>query len=341
MNEENTSTTSEEIATSQMKKIRTIFRLAELGILAIILIVVGLSGIYTLDVEHAAVVTTFGNPEAVTEPGLHFAVPFVQEVEKVDTTVKGIAIGYDITTGENIDAESVMISSDYNFLNIDFYLECQITDPVQFLYASNDPSSILRSTAQNCIRTVIASYGVDSILTTGKNEIQANIKAMLVEKIDNLDIGVTVRNITIQDSEPPTTEVNSAFKAVETAKQGKETAVNNANKYRNENLPAAEAEVDKILQEAEAQKSRRIAEAQGQVARFNSMYEEYKKFPMITKERMFYETMEDILPNMKIIIQSEGGNVSSVLPLEKFSDNIVTNNTAANEGGAANEQSAE
>lgn len=312
-------------------KPKIIVNLSFLLLFIIAILISVFTGIYTLDVEHAAVVTTFGSPQSVTEPGLHFAIPFIQKVQKVDTTVKGIAIGYDIGTGENIDAESVMISSDYNFLNIDFYLECQVTDPVQFIYASNNPYEILRATSQNCIRTVIASYGVDSILTTGKNEIQANIKAMLVEKIDNLDIGITVRNITIQDSEPPTDAVNEAFKAVETAKQGKETAVNKANQYRNENLPAAEAEVDKILQDAEAKKSQRIAEAEGQVARFNSMYEEYKKYPLITKERMFYETMEDVLPGMKVIIQGKDGNVNSILPLEKFSDNSVVNGGVANE----------
>ena len=184
---------------------------------------------------------------------------------------------------------------------------------------------MLRAVTQNAIRTVIASYNVDAIITTGKGEIQSNIKSMIIEKMDELDIGITVRNITIQDSEPPTAEVIEAFKAVETAKQGKETALNNANKYRNEQIPAAEADVDKILQNAEAQKANRIAEANGQVARFNDMYQEYIKFPEVTRQRMFYEAMEDILPSLKIVIQGDGNSTQTVLPLDKFSDINIDN----------------
>ena len=141
-----------------------------------------------------------------------------------------------------------------------------------------------------------------------------------MDKLESLDIGIQLVNITIQDAEPPTEEVVSAFKSVETAKQGKETALNNANKYRNEQIPNAQAQADKILQDAEAEKEGRINEAVGQVARFNAMYEEYVKYPTITKQRMFYETMEDVLPDLKVIIDGgEGSGVSKILPLAPFS----------------------
>ncbi len=289
-------------------------------IVVVALIAIALAGdcFYTLDVEHDAVVTTLGQATAVTDPGFHYKLPLIQQVDKVDTTIKGMAIGYDPTNNSSIESESTMISSDYNFVNADFYIEYSVTDPIAYIYASDQPEEILKAVSQNCIRTVIASYNIDSILTTGKSEIQSNIKSLLVEKMDDLAIGLTVRNVTIQDTEPPTASVNEAFKAVETAKQGKETAVNNANKYRNEQIPAAEAEVDKILQDAEATKATRIAEAEGQVARFNSMYEEYKKYPEVTKERMFYETMEEVLPGMKIVIMGSDGNVNTMLPLDSF-----------------------
>ena len=225
-----------------------------------------------------------------------------------------------------------MITSDYNFIRVDFYAEYRISDPVKALYASEDPVRILDNIAQNCIRTTIGSYTVDSVLTTGKNEIQANIKQMIMDKLESYDIGVQLVNITIQDAQPPTDEVVTAFKAVETAKQGKETALNNANKYRNEQIPEAKAQADKILQDAEAEKESRINEAEGQVARFNSMYEEYVKYPTITRQRMFYETMEDVMPGMKIIIQGENGNsIQQILPLDTFTENTVVKETAAYE----------
>lgn len=119
-----------------------------------------------------------------------------------------------------------------------------------------------------------------------------------------------------------------AFKAVETAKQGKETALNNANKYRNEKIPEAEAKADQIIQDAEAEKQVRINEAEAEVARFNAMYEEYAKNPAVTKQRMFYETMEDVLPDMKLIIDN-GSGMQKVLPVESFVDmNTETENSS-------------
>ena len=210
-----------------------------------------------------------------------------------------------------------MITADYNFIDVDFFVEYRIAEPVKYLYTSNQPEEILKSIAQSCIRTVIASYNVDDVLTTGKSEIQSRIREMILKQMEEQDLGIQLVNITIQDSEPPTQEVMKAFKAVETAKQGKETALNNANKYRNEKLPEAEAEADQIIQDAEAQKQVRINEAEAEVARFNAMYEEYSKNPEITKKRMFYETMENVLPGMKLVIDS-GDGVQKILPLDSF-----------------------
>ncbi len=287
------------------------------GIIAVIAVLVILvsGSYYSIQEEEQAVVCTFGSPKAVTTPGLHFKIPFIQTVNKVNTTIQGFSIGYQ-ESGEEIDA--MMITSDYNFIYVDFYAEYRVTDPVKALYASRNPEEILKNIAQNCIRTTIGSYSVDSVLTTGKNEIQSNIKQMILDKLEDYDIGIQLVNITIQDATPPTAEVENAFKEVETAKQGKETALNNANKYRNEQIPNAEAEADKILQDAEATKQERINEANGQAARFNSMYQEYAKYPEVTKKRMFYEAMENILPDVKVVIQSKDGATNTILPLDSF-----------------------
>ena len=272
---------------------------------------------YQIREQEQAVLTTLGKAHAVTEPGLHFKIPVIQQVQKVNTTIQGFAIGYDVNTNETISQEAIMITSDYNFIDVDFFIEYKVSDPVKAVYASADPIKILKNLAQSSIRNVIGSYDVDSVLTTGKNEIQASIKEVLMKQLEKHDIGLSLVNVTIQDSEPPTVEIMEAFKNVETAKQGKETAINNANKYRNEKLPTAEAEADKIIKEAEAYKQERINEATGQVARFNAMYEEYIKNPTITKQRMFYETMEEVLPDLELIIDSSNG-VQKVLPLDSF-----------------------
>lgn len=282
-------------------------------VLVLFLIICGFNATYQVKEQEEAVLLTFGNATTVSESGLHFKIPFVQRVQKVDTTIQGFSLGYDMETNETIEEESLMITNDYNFVNVDFFVEYQVTDPIKMLYASSDPVEILRNIAQSCIRTEIGNSKVDDVLTTGKSQIQSNIKDMIIRQLENYDLGLTLINITIQDAEPPTTEVMEAFKAVETAKQGKDTALNNAEKYKNEKLPAAKAEVNRILQEAEATRQARINEANGQVARFEKMYKEYAKYPQVTKQRMFYETMEDVLPSLQVIINTSNGNTQNIV----------------------------
>lgn len=305
-----------------------------IGSLVILLIIFGANSFYTISEQEAAVVTTFGKPKAVNETGLHFKIPFVQEVTKVNTTINGLTMGYRLDENGNssdCDEESLMITSDYNFVNVDFYVEYRAIDPEKYLYASEDPVEILRNVCQSWIRDTIGSYNVDDVLTTGKTEIQGQIKERIIEELEEMDIGIQLVNITIQDAEPPTNDVMVAFKAVETAKQGMETSINNANKYMNEQIPLADAEVDRILQEAEVKKTQRINEGNEEVAMFNAMYAEYTKNPGTTKLRMFYEAMEDILPGMKIVINGADGQVQTIYPLDTFSEMNVT------EGGADND----
>ena len=303
-----------------MNDTRTIGRIVKIVIAVLVVLVLSFNCYYTIGEQEQAVVTTFGNPAAVSTPGLHFKIPFIQKVTKVDTTIKGIAIGYDINTNLSREDESLMITSDYNFVNVDFFLEYKVSDPIKALYASENPVMILKNIAQGCIRSVVGTTDVDSVITTGKSEIQANIRSMIMAQLDEWDIGIQLVNISIQDAEPPTEAVIEAFKAVETAKQGKETAINNANKYRNEKLPSAEAQVDKILKEAEAKKEARINEAKGQAARFNELYEEYIKYPLITKQRMYYEAMQELLPDLEVIIDNGDGSVQKILPLDSFTN---------------------
>ena len=289
-----------------------------LAVIAVAALVILFGSSYQVREQEQAVLITLGKAKAVTEPGLHFKLPMIQQVRKVNTTIQGFSIGYNTGTNESALEESLMITSDYNFVNVDFFVEYRFSDPVKALYASQEPVGILKNICQSSIRTVIGSYPVDDVLTTGKNEIQAAIKTMVIERLEEQDLGVQLVNITIQDSEPPTTEVMEAFKNVETAKQGKETSLNNANKYRNEQLPLAQAKADGIIKDAEAQKTERINEATAQVARFNAMYEEYIKNPTITRQRMFYEAMEEVLPELKVVIESPSGQMQTFYPVESF-----------------------
>lgn len=308
-------------AKNQERFINRIVKYIKIGLIALFAIICVFNATYSVGETETVVITTFGKATTHNEKGLQFKIPFIQKVKKVDTTVRGFTIGYinneDGTTSD-VDSESIMITSDYNFIDVDFYISYQVKDPIKYLYSSNNPELILKNIAMSSIRSVMSAYTVDAALTTGKAEIQSNIEQMIRDRLEEEDIGISLCNASIQDVEPPTEEVRNAFKTVETAKQEKESAINEANQYRNEQLPAAEAKADKIVQDAEATKTARINEATGQVARFNEEYEEYKKYPLITKQRMFFETMEDILPKLKVVIDDGSGNIEKYYPIESF-----------------------
>lgn len=304
-----------------------------LFILGVIVLLFATSSIYTLDTQHAAVVTTFGKPSVISNPGIKFKIPLIQRVQKVDTTTKEITIGFNASTGQSVNEESVMITSDFNFINVDFVIIYQASDPLKFAFASENPVTVMKNIAQNCIRSVIASYPIDAVLTVGKGEIQANIKDMLFEKINSHDIGILIRDVTIQDAEPPTEAIRIAFKGVEDARQNMDEFINKANEYVNAIIPEARANVDRTIREAESSKAQRIAEANVEVAKFNAMFEEYKKFPEMTRKRMFYEAMETILPHMKVVIMNEDGVTETILPLDSF----VSENGNESDYNTANE----
>lgn len=289
-------------------------------VLAVLLVLLILDSFYTLKEDQYAVITTFGKPTTVSTSGLKFKVPFVQKVTKVSKTIQGFPLGYRMDSNVSVDDESLMITYDYNFVNVDFYVEYRVTDPIKYLYSSQEPVGILKMLCQSYIRDTIGLYNVDSVITTGKSEIQAAIKEKVIERLDREDIGLQLTNITIQDAEPPTTEVQRAFTAVETAKQSADTTVNNARKYANEVIPAAAADADQIIKSAEAYKESKINEATGQAARFAELFAEYEKYPLITKQRLFYEAMESILPDMKLYIIDADTGVSTALPLDSFAN---------------------
>jgi membrane protease subunit HflK len=292
----------------------------------VVLITAVIKSVYFVDETQTAVVCTFGVPQEVSTKGLHFCIPGAQKVTKVDTTVRTITIGYydansNVYQSQDYTALASMITNDLNFVDVDYAISYYVSDPIKYLYNSSEPDDLIANIAVEAIRSVVSAYTVDAVITTGKNEIQMNIKNMIVDRLEKEDLGLSLSDASMQDAEPPEA-VSDAFKEVETAKQQKETLINEANKYRNEQLPAAQAEADSILQDAEAQKTSRINEATGEVASLNAEYEEYIKYPLITKQRMFYETMEEILPDLKVIIDT-GTGIEKYYPIEQFATTSV------------------
>ena len=297
-------------------------------VLALVLLTLAGTCFYTVDDKQQAVVTTFGRVTDITDAGVHFKLPFgIQQVRKVDVNVyQKIELGYSSDGNYyNVNQnESAMITGDYNIVNVDFFVEYKISDPVQYLYSSNGPELIPRNLIQSQVRNVVGSSTVDAVLTDGKENIQMQVKELVSSILEEYDIGLTLVDVKIQDAEPPTTEVIEAFKAVETAKQKAETVINDAKAYQNAQLPQAEAQADKLIQNAEYLKQKRINEAREQVAMFTATYVEYAQNPAITRSRMYYETISQVLPGVKLYINTGSGSsadVQMLLPLESLVDN--------------------
>ncbi|MBP5166423.1 MAG: FtsH protease activity modulator HflK [Oscillospiraceae bacterium] len=307
------------------------------GVIILLLIILIFTCWYTVDDKHQAVVTTFGKVTGVTEAGVHFNLPFgIQKAKKVEVNVyQSIELGYRTDASamdgyRTVEDEGRMITGDYNIVNVEFFIEYKVSDPVKYLFSSYEPELILRNLIQSQVRNVVGSTGVDSVLTDGKEHIQMQVKDLVTDVLSQYDIGLKLVEVKIQDSEPPTSQVTEAFKAVETAKQQAETVVNEATAYQNSMIPAAQASADALIQNAEYLKQARINEAVEQVAMFNAMYEQYARDPEITKTRMYYETIAKILPSARLYIDAGGSGVDAMLPLENFAE-------ISAEGGANHE----
>lgn len=308
------------------------------GVIALVLIVAAGTSWYTVDEQQRAVVTTFGKVTDTAEAGMHFKLPFgIQKVQLVEVNVyQKIEIGYtttpaaDGTSAVTVEEESKMITGDYNIVNVDFFVQYKISDPVKYLYSSASPDLILKNLVQSQIRSVVGSTDVDSVLTDGKTEIQIQVKDLITDILEEYDIGLILVDISIQDSEPPTDSVTAAFKAVETAKQSAEKVINEAEAYQNAQLPAAEAEADALIQNAEYLKTKRINEAKEAVAMFEAMYSEYMLNPEITRYRMYYEMISEVLPGVKVYIDAsgDGSDIEMFLPLESLVESSKSDSSA-------------
>ena len=303
---------------------KRLLRYILLGFLALVVVLGAATSFYTVDDKQQAVVTTFGRVTDIVEPGLHFKMPFgIQQIHHVDVNVyQKIELGYVTDSHGNsyrVLDESSMITGDYNIVNVDFLVEYKISDPVQYLFSSDEPKEILKNLIQSQVRNVVGSSTVDAVLTSGKENIQMQVKELVSQILDDYDIGLTLIEVRIQDAEPPTNDVIEAFKAVETAKQNAEAVVNEAKAYQNAQLPDAQAQADKLQQEAEYLKQKRINEAIEAVAMFEAMYAEYALNPEITRARMYYEAISQILPGVKVYINTGSGtSVEMLLPLESL-----------------------
>jgi len=319
-----------EITPAKIKKV-------VIGIVVILVAILGFSMFYTVQEEEHAAIITFGEYTGEqTEAGLYFKAPYpIQKIVKVPAKLtQKISIGFrEVGNGNTqvIEEEALMITGDENIVHADAIVEWKISNVHKYLYNIGDAQSFLRNSATSAIRSIIGSQTLDYAITNGKTEIQALVTEQLKQLQLDYETGIHIIEVKFQDIEPPSGEVDQAFKDVTNAREEQNTKVNKARKYENEKIPVARGEAQALIENAEAMKRARIFTAQGDVARFNAIYEEYKKNPAVTESRLIIETLEQILPNAKIFITDGNGNTVNYLPLNELMQN--KNSTGSQQGG--------
>lgn len=293
--------------------------------------------VYFTNEQEIGFTSMFGHNSMIEGPGMHFKVPFLSHKHIYDATTQGMPIGYNEGTDEILEEDSLMITSDFNFVNIDFYVEYRITDPIEYRYGTDNPRVVFKNIAQSAIRNTVGQYDVDAVMTTGKTEIEMQVFADIVKELENHHTGLTVGNVTIQDAESPTAEVAKAFTDVVNAKSKAQTVINEAHSYENTQIPEAEAKAVEIKQAATAAKTERVNAAKEEVARFEALFAEYQDNPNAVRKRLYYEAIQEILPNMEIIVGEDtnviyitegtgNSNVGTAAAISQASSNATQSN---------------
>lgn len=325
--------------------LKRIYTTVFLVVLAIMLGIVAFSSWYTVDQSEQAVIQTFGKvEEGISEPGLHFKMPWpIQTVEKLSKETFSLQFGYEEKNGEVVEftSDTKMITGDENIVLADMVVMWKITNPGKYLYNSDDPQAVLYNATSASLRSIIGSSQIDEALTSGKGQIEVEVFDLLTSLMEKYDIGISVTAVKLQDVELPNAEVRKAFTNVTDARETMNTKKNEADRYRNQKMNEAQGEMEAIISRAEGEKAARVEQARGDVARFNSLYAEYVNAPELTRKRLILETMEEVLPYAEIYIMNDDGNTMKYFPIRPMERTETTGTTpkppTTQEGSGTNE----
>ena len=289
-----------------------------LVVLAVAIILVVASSIYTVAPDEQGIVLRFGAYDRTTTPGLGLKLPFVEDVllPKV-TRVNRVEVGFRAASpqgrGNELPEESLMLTGDENIIDINFIVLWVINDAKAYLFNVRNPDGTVKSAAESAMREVIGHSEIASALTGGRPKIERETQALLQEILDSYHSGIAITNVQLQKVDPPD-QVLDAFRDVQSAKIDQQRLINEAESYRNNVVPVAHGDGARIVQEAEAYRQQVVLNAQGDAARFLSVLQSYKAAEDITSRRLYIETMQTVLQNTNKIILDKGSAGSGVLP---------------------------
>ncbi|WP_143959368.1 FtsH protease activity modulator HflK [Litoribacter populi] len=294
-----------------------------------LLLLVGIfTAVKTVGPEEEGVVVRLGEFDRVVMPGLNFIFPYgIERMHKIPvqrqlkqefgfrTETSSPRSEYSKTAYGD---ESMMLTGDLNLTDVEWVVQYRIIDSYKFLFRVRNAEKTLRDMSEAAMRKIVGDHTVNEVLTVGRQQIATSVEVLLQELCDEYENGIRIDQVVLQDVNPPD-PVKPSFNAVNQAQQERETLINQAEAEYNRVIPRARGEADETIQLAEAFALNRVNRARGESDRFNSLFEAYQKAPEVTKQRIYLETMEKILPNIgnKVITDEKGNNVLPLLNLDK------------------------
>lgn len=303
-------------------------------------LVVIFSSFFTVQPEEVGVITRFGEFTRTANPGLNFKVPFVEEVRNVPvqrqlkhefgyrTTSSGVRSTY---TKAGYADESLMLTGDLNLADVEWVIQYRVDDPYNFLFKIRNPEQTLRDISEAAMRQIVGDRTVNEVLTVGRAEVAIEVEQLIQELCNEYESGIKIEQVVLQDINPPNS-VKPSFNAVNEAQQQRETLINQAKSEFNKVVPRARGEAQETIQRAEGYALDRVNRARGDAARFNDLFAEYMKAPEVTKQRIYLETLEDILPRIgnKIVTDNNGNSVLPLLQMQMDGAKVVGQNNNSN-----------
>ncbi len=288
-----------------------------------------LSGFYIVEEGTQGVETRFGAYSETSEPGLNWHLPVpIEKVEMVNVQdVQVIEVGYRSGGRQgagSVPREALMLTKDENIVDVRLAVQYKVKNAEDFIFNVLNPGATLKQVTEGALRGVIGHSTMDFVLTEGRSEIVAEIETEIQKVMDAYNSGVIITTVNLQDAQPPE-QVQGAFEDAIKAREDEQRLINEAEAYSNEVVPVARGAASRKIQEAEAYKERVIAQANGEVSRFDQLYTEYKKAPEITRQRMYLESMEQVLSKTTtVMVDVKGGNNLLYLPLDKLGNRAST-----------------
>lgn len=291
------------------------------------------SGLYRVDAGHQGVVMFFGEHKPLddTGPGLHWyypapigkiMTPNVESVRRIDVGFRSAgdvsAFTRNVSVGRDVLEESLMLSKDQNITDVDFTVQWKVKNAGDFLFNIRDPEAAIKTAAESAMREVIGQTELQQAMTSDRQMVADRTRNLLQQILDDYQAGIQITQVQLLQVDPPS-QVIDAFNDVQSARQDKDRQINEAQAYANQVVPTARGDAAKLIQEAEAYKERVIKDAEGEAKRFLSVYETYKTAKDVTKDRLYLETMEEVLKNSnKVILDQKGAGAVPYLALPEL-----------------------